>query len=55
MKKGNPANISVEDYRIQKIQEAEKVAKILGGKSITLDYKDAELTCDDATITKVAT
>ncbi|MCM3239789.1 PIG-L family deacetylase [Heyndrickxia oleronia] len=53
--KGNPVNISVEDYRIQKIQEAEKVAKILGGKSITLDYKDAELTYDDATITKVAT
>ncbi|MGE6257770.1 PIG-L deacetylase family protein [Heyndrickxia sporothermodurans] len=53
--KGNPADISVEDYRIQKIKEAEKVADILGGKSITLDYKDAELKCDEATVTRVAT
>ncbi len=53
--KGNPPHISVEDYREQKIKEAEKVAKILGGKSITLDYKDAELVLNDELITHVAT
>ena len=30
--KGNPADISVEDYREQKIRESEKVAEILGVK-----------------------
>ncbi len=53
--KGNPPHISVEDYRKQKINEAEKVAEMLGGKSITLDYKDAELRLDEETITRVAT
>lgn len=53
--KGNPPGVSVEDYRIQKKKEAEIVAEILGGKSITLDYNDAELRCDDEIITHVAT
>lgn len=53
--KGNPPDVSVEDYRVQKMEEAEKVAEILGAKSITLDYKDAELTFDDEIITTVAT
>src|SRR5699024_9132064 len=53
--KGNPPHISVEDYTKQKIEEAEKVAEILGGKSITLDYKDAELTFNDEIITHIAT
>lgn len=52
--KGNPPHISVDDYREQKIKEAEKAAAILGGKSITLDYKDAELKEDEQTITTVA-
>lgn len=41
--KGNPPAISVDDYAEQKVMEAQKAAKILGGNSITLDYKDAEL------------
>ncbi|MBS4200825.1 PIG-L family deacetylase [Bacillus sp. FJAT-49732] len=53
--KGNPPNVSVEDYRVQKIRESEKVAEILGVKTITLDYKDAELTFNDEIITHVAT
>lgn len=53
--KGNPADISVEDYREQKIRESEKVAEILGVKTITLDYKDAELTVNDEIITHIAT
>ncbi|MBS4207920.1 PIG-L family deacetylase [Bacillus sp. FJAT-50079] len=53
--KGNPPHISEEKYKKQKMKEAEKVAKILGGKSITLDYKDAELTINDEIITHIAT
>ncbi|WP_062108256.1 PIG-L deacetylase family protein [Bacillus niameyensis] len=53
--KGNPPNISVDDYREQKIKESEKVAEILGVKTITLDYKDAELTCNDEIVMRVAT
>lgn len=53
--KGNPPHISVEEYRKQKIAESEKVAKILGVNTITLDYKDAELKVNDETITTVAT
>lgn len=53
--KGNPPDVSVEDYRKQKIEEAEKAAEILGGKSITLDYKDAELPVNDEIVTRIAT
>ncbi|MEH7273356.1 PIG-L deacetylase family protein [Neobacillus vireti] len=53
--KGAPAGLTVEKYREQKIREAEKAAAVLGARSITLDYKDAELSDDDATISHVAT
>ncbi|WP_031539364.1 MULTISPECIES: PIG-L deacetylase family protein [unclassified Bacillus (in: firmicutes)] len=53
--KGNPSHISVEEYRKQKIAESEKVAEILGADTITLDYKDAELTFNDEIIIHVAT
>ncbi|WP_213587752.1 PIG-L deacetylase family protein [Paenibacillus sp. J2TS4] len=53
--KGNPKDISVEDYRLQKIEESEKAASILGAKTITLDYKDAELAFNDEIVTRVAT
>jgi N-acetylglucosamine malate deacetylase 1 len=52
--KGTPAGLTVEAYRDQKVREAEKAAAVLGAKSITLDYKDAELTNDDATISHIA-
>ncbi|WP_042142510.1 PIG-L deacetylase family protein [Paucisalibacillus sp. EB02] len=52
--KGNPPHIQPNEYREQKIKEAEKAAAILGGKSITLDYKDAELKEDEDTVTRVA-
>jgi N-acetylglucosamine malate deacetylase 1 len=52
--KGNPPHLTTLEYREQKIKEAEKAAAILGGKSITLDYKDAELKEDDETITRMA-
>ncbi|MFC4803222.1 PIG-L deacetylase family protein [Neobacillus sp. GCM10023253] len=52
--KGTPAGLSVEEYRDQKVKEAEKAAVVLGAKSITLDYKDAELKEDEETISRVA-
>lgn len=53
--KGNPPHLSPEEYRKQKIQEAEEAAAVLGGTSITLDYKDAELFFHEEIITRVAT
>jgi LmbE family N-acetylglucosaminyl deacetylase len=53
--KGNPPDVPVEVYRLQKIRESEKVAEILGANTITLDYKDAELTLDDEIVAHVAT
>jgi LmbE family N-acetylglucosaminyl deacetylase len=53
--KGNPPSVSIEDYRIQKIEEAEKAAEVLGARSITLEYKDGELIFDDAIVMRVAT
>lgn len=52
--KGAPPHIPVEEYRKQKILEAEKAAAVIGAKSITLDYKDAELSFDDEIITRLA-
>ena len=39
---------------MQKIKESHQVAKLLGGSSITLNYKDAELVLSDEIITEVA-
>ncbi len=41
--RGNPASISVSDYRKQKIQEAEAFASMVGGKAYVLEYADGEL------------
>ncbi|GGH76312.1 LmbE family N-acetylglucosaminyl deacetylase [Pullulanibacillus pueri] len=53
--KGNPPNVSVEDYRKQKIRESEEACAILGAECITLEYKDAEVKVDEETITRIAT
>lgn len=53
--KGNPPTISVDDYRKQKIRESEEACKILGAECLTLDYKDAEVKVNEATITRIAT
>lgn len=45
--KGNPPSMTVEDYRKQKVDEAEKFAKMLGGEAIVLGYKDGELPDND--------
>lgn len=53
--KGNPPNVSVEDYRTQKIRESEEACAILGAECVTLDYKDAEVQVNEESITRVAT
>ncbi|MGD6831147.1 PIG-L deacetylase family protein [Sutcliffiella halmapala] len=52
--KGNPQETTIEDYREQKIIESEKAAAVLGVDTITLDYRDAELTFNDEIVTRVA-
>ena len=41
--KGNPPNLSVAEYRKQKVQEATDFAKALGGEAIVLDNPDGLL------------
>lgn len=38
--RGNPKNVSVEDYKKQKIKEANSFANLLGGKAYVLNYED---------------
>lgn len=45
--KGNPPSMSVEEYRKQKVEEADTFAQMLGGEAIVLDYKDGELPDND--------
>ena len=45
--RGNPPHISVEDYRRQKISEAEEFACMMNGKAYVLPYADGELPDDD--------
>ncbi|MGN7387287.1 PIG-L deacetylase family protein [Sporosarcina sp. SAFN-015] len=53
--KGAPPHMDVEEYRLQKIREAEAAAAILGGTSITLAHRDAELTFNEEIVKEVAT
>ncbi|MCL2007353.1 MAG: PIG-L family deacetylase [Treponema sp.] len=45
--RGNPPDKSVDEYRKQKVEEAEKFAKMLNGRSIVFDYPDGELPHND--------
>ena len=45
--RGNPPHITVEDYRKQKISEAEAFASMMNGKAYVLDYPDGELPDDE--------
>ncbi|HBM79634.1 MAG TPA: PIG-L family deacetylase [Clostridiaceae bacterium] len=45
--KGNPPTKTVDEYRTQKIAEANKFAKMIGGEAIVLNYKDGELPDND--------
>lgn len=48
--KGNPPGMSIEEYRVQKIAEAEGFARALGGEAVVLDTPDGLLKCDDSTV-----
>lgn len=41
--RGNPAGITMEDYRVQKENEAKAFAEMLGGEAVVLPYRDCEL------------
>lgn len=41
--RGNPKHLTPEEYRVQKIDEANIFAKLLGGEAIVLEYADGEL------------
>jgi LmbE family N-acetylglucosaminyl deacetylase len=45
--KGNPPEMTTEEYRIQKVEEANKFAEMLNGEAIVLAYKDGELPDND--------
>ena len=52
--KGNPANISQDDYRIQKEKEAAEFARMLNGEAIVFPYKDGELEYSEQVVIEVA-
>lgn len=52
--RGNPPHISVEEYRKQKLSEAQKFMELMNGTSIVLDYQDGELPNNDEVRQKVA-
>lgn len=45
--KGNPPNMRVADYRVQKEQEAAAFAQRLNGEAVVFPYADGELPVDD--------
>ncbi len=45
--RGNPSGVTVEDYRKQKIDEANAFATALGGEAVVLNYADGELADND--------
>ena len=51
--KGNPSSMTVEDYRRQKIREAEQFAKALGGRSVVFDIPDGLVQHNEETVWKV--
>ncbi len=45
--RGNPPDVTVEEYRKQKILEAKAFADAIGGETVVFDYADGELPEDD--------
>lgn len=52
--KGNPPHLSVADYRLQKVREAEGFAEMLGGKAVVFDIPDGALVDDEQTKWRLA-
>ena len=51
--KGNPPSMTVEEYRRQKLREAEQFAKALGGEAVVFDIPDGLLRHDEETVWRV--
>lgn len=51
--RGNPAHMSVAEYRVQKIKEAESFAKLVNGEALVLKYADGELPNNDEVVNEV--
>jgi LmbE family N-acetylglucosaminyl deacetylase len=45
--KGNPPTMTPAEYRVQKVEEANKFAAMLGGEAVVLKYGDGELPDND--------
>jgi N-acetylglucosamine malate deacetylase 1 len=45
--KGNPPGMGIDEYRRQKLREAEVFAEMLGGQAVVFSYPDGELPVDD--------
>ena len=41
--RGNPAHMTKEEYRVQKIKEAENFMALMNGEAFVLEYEDGEL------------
>lgn len=51
--KGNPPDLTVEEYRRRKVAEAEGFAQALGGRAVVLDNEDGMLRYDEETVWQV--
>ena len=52
--RGNPPGMTPEEYRVQKIAEAEAFAALMNGKAYVFDYPDGELPNNEEVRYKVA-
>jgi LmbE family N-acetylglucosaminyl deacetylase len=52
--RGNPKHMSVADYRVQKVKEANEFAQMLQGEAVVLEYCDGELPDNDEVRVQVA-
>ena len=51
--KGNPPDLTVAEYRRQKVAEAHGFAQALGGRALVLDHEDGMLRYDEKTVWQV--
>ena len=51
--RGNPPHMTIQEYRKQKIEEANKFAEMVNGEAIVLKYADGELPNNDEVINQV--
>lgn len=52
--RGNPPHLTHDEYRKQKVKEAETFAEMVNGKAIVFEYKDGELPNNEEVRLKIA-